>query len=198
MSATLIHGKTSGGGTHLPVKVEAYGDGTGVLVTQTQVRLDTTVAGFGVSFAPGATATDVLVLHGDTSSYVRRIIVSGTATAAASTTIKLIRRSTANSGGTTSTLTASLYGSAGVLAPDTAGTIYTAAPAGLGTEVGIIAQQILQVSSAAAGVGVVPVVFDYRETPIYVAELAFLTLNLNGVTIAGLTLNVTVEFERAT
>jgi hypothetical protein len=75
--------------------------GTGIQA----VSIEGTRATFSVGAAgitPAATATDILTLYGSGTKTVRvsRIKISGTATSGATADILLVRRSTANSGGT--------------------------------------------------------------------------------------------------
>jgi PKD repeat protein len=198
MSATLIHGKTSGGGTHLPVKVTDNSDGTGVLVTTTSVAQDSTAGSAGFSVTVAAAATDVVYVYAETGTlYLRRIIINGTATAAAAVTLLLIQRSALNTGGTLTPILAVKFNGTG-LVPGENGYHTSTNFASLGSDVGTVARQFLQVPSAAAGVTPVPLVFDFSETPFKLTGENNLALNLNGATVAGLVLNVTVEFERVT
>ncbi len=196
--ASIIYGRTDGAdaGVNLPVKVEAYGDGTGVVVTSELVTTDTTLSVCGGSVTVAAAATDVVTFSVDSfTGYLRRIIVSGTATAAGAHTVLLKARSTEATGGTSTSVDAKViqgaFAASGALM-----FLYTANPT-VGTDAGTLAQQFLQVSTSAAGVTPAPLVFDFRDSPILLTEAGQeVAINLNGATIAGLVLNVWAEFER--
>ncbi len=198
--ASIIYGRTDGAdaGVNLPVKVEAYGDGTGVLVTSVLPYADSTASAAAGSVSAAAAATDVVVIgtyEDNPGTNIRRIIVSAVATAAGATTVLLIGRTSPVSGGTSTQVTDTLFSTfaAGVNFID----LYTANPT-VGSGTNVLARRHLQYSSAALGVAPVPLVFDFSHAPIPISfsDARQVALNLNGATVAGLTLNVTVEFER--
>lgn len=84
--------------------------------------------------SPVANPTDVLVLSGAAGKVIRvtRIGISGKATAAALVDLYITKRTTANSGGTSTNPTATKYDSNSV-APSGVLTLYTANAASLGT-----------------------------------------------------------------
>lgn len=88
-----------------------------------------------VGFSPVATPTDIFTLAGDVGTLVRirRVVVSGMATTAGFMPINLIRRSTPNTGGTSSAPTPSKKGTRFPDAAEAVLALYTANPTGLGT-----------------------------------------------------------------
>jgi hypothetical protein len=89
-----------------------------------------------LSFAPAASATDVVVIQGSATKtvVVRRIMLSGVATAAG-VKVSLIRRSTADTGGVSSGVTPTLADINDPIATASV-SVYTTNPSPLGTAVG--------------------------------------------------------------
>lgn len=136
-----------------------------------------------------AAATDVVTITGSASKTIRitRIQLSGTATAASGTEIRLAKYSTAGSGGAATTRvniphdSASAAGSATVKAYTTNQTV--------GTLVGYLRDQIMTFTTTAGAIPMVPVVWDFtmrnsqgivlRGTGEYAA------VHLSGATVTG-------------
>lgn len=145
---------------------------------------------------PAATATDIVQISGSASKVVRvtRISVSGLATAAATLDLLLVRRSAANTGGTSTSLTAAQHDTNDV-APTAAVIVYTANPAGLGASAGTVRGAKLNLG-AAGSAGTVTWDFTVRNAKgvILRGTAQQLCLNLNGQTIpAGASLDIDVE-----
>ena len=152
-------------------------------------------AGF-IALAPAITATDILEILGSDTKTVRitRIQISGVATAAGAYSIQLLKRSTAATGGTSTSATIVPHDSA-----NAAGTAvvkgYTANPT-TGTLVGIVQVKKITVSTAAGAIPIVPteLSFELRGEQAIVLRGAAqsLCINLNGVTMTGGALDIDV------
>jgi hypothetical protein len=152
-----------------------------------------------VAYAPYATPQDIVGIVGSASKRVRvlRFAVSGRATAANQLDVQLVKRSTADTGGTPSVLAAVSHDS-NDLAATAAVTSYGAAPTG-GTLLGAIRAQQINLSAAGSGGAAVPVEFDFGtvndKSIVLNAAAEGLYLNLNGAAMpAGTVLNVFVEW----
>jgi hypothetical protein len=144
---------------------------------------------------PAATATDIFQLIGSASTNVQvtRITITGIQTTGGQALILLQKRSTANSGGTSTAPTLIPH-----ISTDTAatavGAVYTANPT-TGTSVGNI--RTLYVPIPAATGTAQPVIIDFAEKgkPIVLTGVTqAIAINLNGVTLTGATLAISVEF----
>lgn len=148
--------------------------------------------------ASAATPTDIAILPGSASKtiLVTRVIVSGTKTTAGLVDVLLIKRSTANSGGTSAAMTAVPYDSTN-LAASAAPLSYTANPTP-GTAVGTVARAHVPIDAPASVVGNVREVFDFGANgqPIVLRGVAEgLAVNLNSVTQTGGSFAVTFEWQ---
>ena len=169
---------------------------TGVPVVNTEGTKPTFSAGT-IGFTPVATPTDFWTIIGSASKTVRvlRVTVTGIATAAASIGIQLIKRSSANTGGTTSTLTIAPHDSNDAAATAVVST-YSVNPTGLGTSIGLVRAKTLNLGAAgAAG----EIVFDFgtrNSRAVVLRGVAqALALNWNGAAVpAGTVLTIDVEF----
>lgn len=148
------------------------------------------------NIAIAASATDIAILPGSASAtvFVTRVIVSGVQTTGSQTNILLIKRSAANTGGTSAAMTAIPHDSA-----DSAATAaplsYTANPTP-GAAVGTVRQAYAPVNTATAQTSGATV-FDFGDKgkPITLNGIAQgLAVNLNGVTLAGGSIDVTYEW----
>lgn len=135
-----------------------------------------------------ATATDVVTLTGSATKTVRvhRVVVNGIATAATAVQVGLVKRSTANTGGTSAGLTEVPLNSQGPAASAT-GLSYTANPTP-GTSVGTVAlRRVLFGTSATEAPATV---FDFGDWPVELRGTGeVLAVNLGGVTVTGGSLN---------
>jgi len=152
---------------------------------------------YSVSFTVvlAASATDIFQLIGSASTNVQvtKIIISGIQTTAGQVLVLISKRSTANSGGTSTTAT--LVPNESTDAAATAvGTIYTANPT-LGTPVGNVRAVYVPIGSATAGYPPFEINLAERGKPIILAGVAqTIAINLNGVTVAGGTMAISIEF----
>jgi len=148
------------------------------------------------SLAAAAAATDIAILPGNASNtvYVTRVTISGIQTTGGLADVQLVKRSTANSGGTSAAMTAVPHDStdaAAVSAPLS----YTANPTP-GTPVGSVRRGYLPIGAATAAVNPI-VVFDFGDKgrPIVLRGVAQgLAVNLGGATLAGGTFDVNFEW----
>lgn len=151
-----------------------------------------------VTVATAATATDVVTLTGSASKTIRitEVRVSGIATTAITTPVLLIKRSAANTGGTSTALTAVPHDSTNAAATAT-GLAYTVNPTGLGAAVGTVRNDRISFAlTATASAG--PDVWDFGNRPSQALVLRgtsqVLAVNLNGVTVTGGSLSVDIEW----
>lgn len=146
--------------------------------------------------APAASATDVFQLIGSASTTVEitQIIISGTQTTGGLLDIFIKKRSTANTGGTSSASTAVPMVSADAAAT-AVGAIYTANPT-TGTTTGDVAIVTAAVGATASTDDNIAVIdFGLRGKPLTLSGVAqAMAINLNGVTLTGGSLKVTIEF----
>jgi hypothetical protein len=146
--------------------------------------------------APAATAQDVFQLIGSATTTVEitKIVVSGTQTTGGMVDLYIKKRSTANTGGT-STASTNVPMISTDAAATAVGAIYTANPT-LGTDVGNIQIQSLPLSAATATTNnVAEIKFGETGKPVILSGVAqALAINLNGATVTGGSLKITVEF----
>jgi hypothetical protein len=145
-----------------------------------------------------ATATDVVTITGSATKTVRvtLIRVSGLATTAITTPVLLIKRSAANTGGTSAALTAVPHDSNNAAATAT-GLSYTANPTGLGAAVGTMRQDRLTFAVTASTADA-PLVWDFGARPSQAVVLRgttqVLAVNLNSTTITGGSISIDIEW----
>jgi hypothetical protein len=145
------------------------------------------------------TATDILCIIGSATTIVRlrRIAISGRATAATNIDVALWKRTVLNTGGTPTAITPVLHDT--VINPAATAVVqtYVSAPTISGTGILMRAQQS-NVSAAGAGGAAVPVEFDFGQSGAQSAVLRSATesycLSLGGAAIpTGLVLNLWAE-----
>ena len=149
-----------------------------------------------IGFLPVATSTDFFNITGSATRTVRvtRIVISGIATAAASVATQLIKRSTANTGGTPTGLTMAPHDLNNAAATALIQT-YAANPT-LGTSVGLPGAETLNLGAAgAAG----RIVFDFGtrngQAGVLRGVAQSLNLNWNGAAVpAGTLLSIACEW----
>lgn len=150
-----------------------------------------------VNASSAAASTDITILPGNATNtvYVTKVIVSGVQTSAGEVDILLVKRSTADTGGTSAAMTAVPFDSADAAA-SSAPLSFTANPT-LGTTVGTVARTYLPVAPAATGTVSSSYTFDFgvRGKPIKLSGTAQgLAVNLNGATVTGGAFTVTYEW----
>lgn len=146
---------------------------------------------------PAVAATDIVQIIGSASTTVSisRITISGTQTTGGMVRFILTKRSTANTGGTFTFPNLVPHDST-----DTSATIvisnYTANPSTIGTLVGNVKQQFIPFSTVTATTkNIYTFEFADKGKPIVLNGVAqVLAINLNGVTVAGGSINVDIEF----
>lgn len=148
--------------------------------------------------APAVAATDIFLINGSATKTVRitRIQISGIATAAGAYAVQLIKRSAANSGGTSTAPTVVPHDSTDAAATAVV-LAYTANPTP-GTAVGTMQVKTITVSTAAGAIPIVPTEMNFEmrdEQPIVLRGTAQgLAINLNGVTMTGGVLSIDITW----
>ena len=187
----VLTSNVSAAGDYIVPVTDIYGSW---IVKDQQKQKATYRAAFVV--APAASATDVFQLIGSATKTVEvtKIIISGTQTTGGLVDLYVAKRSTANTGGTSSAST-----NVPMLSTDAAatavGAIYTANPT-TGTLVGNIYIAAIPLAATTATTNdVIEINFGENGKPVILSGVAqALAVNLNGVTVTGGSLKVTVEF----
>jgi len=151
-----------------------------------------------IGLAPAASATDIFTITGSATKTIRitRIQVSGTATAAGAYSLVVLRRSTANTGGTSTAPTISSHDTAD---PNATATVnaYTANPT-TGTLVGNMQVKKITVTTPAGSISNSPneIWFEMRgERATVLRGIAqVLSINLNTTTMAGGSLDIDITW----
>ena len=140
--------------------VAARADG-GVLSTSTN-GTRATFHYVAQDITPVATATDVVVLSGSASKVIRvtKISIVGTATAASIYDHYVIKRTAANTGGTSTSKTAAQSDSTDAAQTATL-LLYTANPSALGTGISVEANKTYLAAGATPGAAALPIVYTF-------------------------------------
>jgi hypothetical protein len=171
---------------------------TNPVPTQEQTSVKATYGIASQGNTPVAATTDIATLTASTTKtvQVKRVTVSGQAATAGSMNVSLVKRTAANTGGTSTTVTAGQFDSTDA-APTAVAKLYTANPSALGAGIPLSVQTLNFGVAGAAGT----VVFDFanrNDKPIILKTNTAenLAINLNGGTVpaTGL-LSYTIEFE---
>jgi hypothetical protein len=171
----------------------AFSGGSGTVLA----AVPATYSASAVGVTTAASATDIVTITGSASAtiHVNRMTCSGTSTAIGAGLLNVVRRSTANSAGTSAALTAVTHDTTN---PTASATLlsYTANPT-LGTTVGTIRTAVLNTTPTGtttyfAG----PLVFDFSGSPIVLrGTTQVLAINGNGASLPGGTaLSCSVEW----
>lgn len=151
------------------------------------------------ALASAASCTDLLTITGSASKTIRitRLEVSGQQTTAAAAQVVVLKRSTANSAGTSTAPTAVPHDSNSPAASATIAA-YTANPT-TGTLVGnLYVGYVFLAATATATVGSDKLVLDYGNRPAQAIVLRgttqVLAVNLNGVTVTGGAFDINLEW----
>jgi hypothetical protein len=152
-----------------------------------------------LGLSSAALATDIFLINGSATKLVRimRIVVSAVQTTAGEVNLQVLKRSTANAGGTSTAPTVVSHDS-----NDVAGTAvvlaYTANPTSVGTLVGLLrAERIFVPPAAATSAGTVEDInfTNIPAKPIILRGVAQgLAINLNGVTVTGGNFDISVDW----
>lgn len=152
-----------------------------------------------LGLAPAASATDVFTLAGSASKTVRvtRVSVSGTQTTAGEVDIQLLKRSAADTGGTSTAPAAVPHDSADAAATAVVAA-YTVNPAALGTLVGPLRTRKAQIGAAATVTDQPETEWLFGDRPSRAVVLRGVdeqvAVNLNAATIAGGSLDISIEW----
>lgn len=157
-----------------------------------------------LAFSMVATPTDVIVIQGSAAKTIRikRVAVSGAATAAGTMPVQLVRRSTAGTLGSAA-LTAVVAAKHDTEFPAPTAVVSTVGTANyttLGTIAGVIATGRLQMTALATGLGVAPIVWDFstrQDHPIVLrGVLQHVCINFNAAAIpSGGVIDFEIEIE---
>jgi len=149
---------------------------------------------------PAASATDIFTIVGKPGRAItiNQIQISGIATAAAAIPISIVKRSTANSGGTSANVTAVPMDSLNLSSAAAVVSAYSVNPASLGTAVGTVSTARMILSTASASVGTSPIVFAfermYMKAPTLRDSTESLCINYGGATAAGNSLDIAISW----
>lgn len=146
-----------------------------------------------------ASATDIFTIFGATDRIFRllQLEIEGVQTTAGIVSVFLIKRSAANTAGTSAAVTPVAHNSQH-RTPSSTLLKYTANPSGLGTAVGTILERKVSFDAAASVVVQAPAkLFDCRDSkPIeLLSATEGLAVNLNGVTVTGGSLIISGKFQ---
>jgi hypothetical protein len=184
-----------------PVKVDGSGVTQPVSGTVTAVPVDGAKATYRASkiaLSPAASATDIFTITGSASKTIRvtRVRISGTETTAGHAVFQLIKRSTANTAGTSASVTAVPLDSNDAAASATV-LSYTANPT-LGTTIGSIAVSRIFLPAAATATGEESMLLTFGDLAAKALVLRgtsqVLAVNLNGATVTGGSLHIEIEW----
>lgn len=172
------------------------GDNSNPLVTSVVDTVKNTYSASAI-FAAAASATDVFTITGSASTTVRvtRISFTGTQTTGAMRDVLIIKRSAANTNGTSATPNRVPHDS-NFPAATAVVRNYTANPSALGAAVGTIRSQKVLISAATAVAGEFIVDWGPRnsQAPVLRGTSELLAINLNGVTSTGNSLSISIEW----
>jgi hypothetical protein len=152
-----------------------------------------------LNLAPAALATDVFVVVGSATKVIAitRLIINGIQTTAGSVSFQLLKRSADDTAGT-STALAKVPHDSNDAAATAVVRAYTANPTGVGALVGAIRTSNIFLPGAATAVDVQGQIFEFanedREGIILRGVTQIFAVNLNGVTVVGGSLNVSIEW----
>ena len=194
------------GGTAIAAGTGISGAGVQRVTLATDIPLptaapSTTYSASIVGLATALTATDIFTITGSATRTVRvtRFMVNGVQTTAAQVNVLIIKRSTANTAGTSTAPTRVAYDSTNAAATATV-LAYTANPT-LGTAVGTASASrafIPGAATASDAQGLEIVSGDVGQQSMTLRGIAeVLAVNLNATTVTGAAINVTVEWTEA-
>lgn len=174
----------------------------GLIVRPVGANIDGQKATYSASIlglvASSTAPTDLFTIYGSATKTIRvtRLAISGTQTTAAVRDVALIKRSSANSGGTSTPLTAVPHDANAAAATATV-LAYTANPT-LGTTVGSVRAHKLFVGTTAGSGAVDDIIWDFGTRPSQCIVLRGtaqgICINVNGVVSAGSSFDINAEF----
>ena len=168
---------------------------SGVLLTKDEMRHRVTYRASSGSFTPAASATDIFTIVGVASKtiMITKIIFSATQTIGSTFNVSLIKRSTANTSGTATAMTAVPLDASDAAAGSTV-QYYTANPT-LGTTIGSVETVPIFCSTTATQPEKYEFDFGLKGKPIILNSASqALSLNFGGVTMTGGACFVTIEW----
>jgi hypothetical protein len=144
--------------TGVPVAARADGNAVGISTNGTRA----TFRYVAQDITPVATATDVYVLSGSATKVIRvtKVIIVGTATAASIYDHYVLKRTTANTAGTFTSITAAQSDSTDAAQTATLA-LYTANPSAVGTGIAINANKTYLPAGGSPAAAALPVVYSY-------------------------------------
>jgi hypothetical protein len=152
-----------------------------------------------VALVPAATPTDLVLLQGSSTKVikVKRVLISGEATAAAQMTASMIRRSTAGSGGTATTITPARSDNTDAVATAVL-KVFTANLTAVGTAIATMIQRRVGLNPP-AGLPASPVEISFgirNDEPFVLRGTSdFLAINLAGAAVpAGGKIDIAIEW----
>lgn len=173
------------------------GDATTPFVVYGTDTVKATYSSASTALVPPASPTDIFTITGSVGKTIRvtRLAISGTQTTAATRDILLIKRSTANTGGTSTTLTNVAHDSTSAASSATI-RAYTVNPTSLGTAVGTVRTRKVFVAGTATNSDEFIVEWGPRNAQSIVLRGVneVLAVNLNGATSAGNNFNINIEW----
>ncbi len=197
--AVKIVGSNSSGVETNPVNADANGN-----LFVTNVPLDGQKATYSATntFVAAATPTDIFTINGSATKTIRilRVGLSATQTTSSEINVTLLKRSAANTGGTSSTLTAVPYDSTNNAATASVKS-YTANPTALGSLVGNLQNIKFSVPVVAIGGNAsaqTELIVSFGDRPgqalILRGTSETFALNLNSTTVSGNSFSVWIEW----
>lgn len=172
-----------------------------IVTTASSVSPATYVASIN-GLAPGTTATDVFTLAGSATKTIRisRVEVNGIQTTAGQVAVVLLKRSSTNTAGTSTTQTAVAYDSTNAAATAVA-LAYTVSPTTTGTLVGrIYSQRVFMPGAATASdaQGLSSAFGDNGQQNLVLRGTSeIFAVNFNGVTVVGGSANISIEWNES-
>lgn len=174
-------------------------DRFGATVVRDQQRIKRTYSA-AFQIVPAANPTDVVEILGAANRLVEitKIIIGGVQTTAGQMLVDLIKRSAANTTGTSTNATKVPHDATDAAASATIKK-YTVNPGGLGAAVGSVRSARLPIGKATDLIAPSEINFAERGKPVTLnAATESLCLNLGGVTLTGGTLDVSIEWTETT
>lgn len=173
-------------------------------VLTTLVKETATYSAGVADLSPAATATDIVTISGAAGKVIKiyRIHITATATTGSIFDLNLIRRSTLNTGGTSTTVTPVVFDTLNA-ASSAVIQRYTANPTTLGTSLGVISQSMLYCSPTTNAAnnfvqpgGTVELLFGQDGMqPLTLRNVnELIAINLDGQTITGANIEVDIQW----
>lgn len=158
----------------------------------------------GLAVAPVPTPTDFIVIQGSANRTVRvkRVKLTGAATAAGTMPVQLVKRSAVGTIGSAALtpITPAKHDSKDLAPTAVVSTVGTANYTTVGTSAGVIGADRLQMTALGTGVAANPVIWDFAnriDKPLFLRGASeFLCVNLNGAAVpAGGVIDFEIETE---